>query len=301
MSRRAFTARALPGRMASWSVAACLTAALLPAVASAAPSVTFKARAIPIPGFRGTGNILGAGAALQAQYTIRGTEYGGFPPPLEGINFYTPAGTKITTRGFAVCQPAALQNMGPGACPKRSRVTISGTALGVVSIGHERVQERASIQGFFAPGGGLQFYTLGRAPVELEFVSPSHVAGAPRPYAQKFVTSVPLIETVPGAPDASALSIEVKIGAAFRKGKRVTYYGRMPKHCPKGGFPVKSELLFAGLGGLAPQTVPVTYKAPCPRGARKARLSTRHAAHRHGKRHASKHSRARHHGRENRR
>jgi hypothetical protein len=39
----------------------------------------------------------------------------------------------------------------------------------------------------------------------------------------------------------------------------------VPKHCPKGGFPLKSELLFAGLGGLAPQTVTATYKAPCPR------------------------------------
>jgi hypothetical protein len=250
--------------------ASCLMAALLPAVASATPAVTFKAHAIPIPGFRGTGNILGAGAALQVQYTIRGTEYGGFPPPLVGINFYTPAGTRIDRRGFAVCQPSALQNMGPTACPRKSRVTLSGTALGVVSFGSERVQERASIQAFFAPGGALQFYTAGRSPVSLEFLSPSHVTRAPAPYGQKFVTSVPLIETVPGAPDASALSIEVKIGAAFKRGNRVTYYGRVPKRCPKGGFRLKSELLFAGLGGLAPQTVPVTYRAPCPRARHRA-------------------------------
>jgi hypothetical protein len=242
--------------MASLAVVACLASA-----ASAAPSVTFKAKAVPIPGFRGTGNILGAGAALQVQYTIRGTEYGGFPPPLIGVNFYMPAGT----RGFATCSPAALQNKGPSACPKRSRVTFSGTALGVVSFGAERVEERASIQAFFAPGGALQFYTQGSSPVSLEFLSPSHVVASGRPYAQKFVTSVPLIETVPGAPDASALSIGLKLGAAFRKGKKVTSYGTMPKRCPRGGFPLKSELLFAGLGGLAPQTVTVNYKAPCPR------------------------------------
>jgi hypothetical protein len=100
--------------------------------------------------------------------------------------------------------------------------------------------------------------------VSLEFLSPSHVVATGHPYAQKFVTSVPLISTVPGAPDASALSISLKIGAAFRKGKKVTYYGTVPKRCPKGGFPLKSELLFAGLGGLPAQTVSVTYKAPCP-------------------------------------
>jgi hypothetical protein len=242
-----------------------------PVAAMAAPTVTFKARAVPIPGFRGTGDILGAGAALQVQYTIKGTEYGGFPPPLIGVNFYTPAGTKLHTRGFATCSPSALQNMGPSACSKRSRVTLSGTALGVVSIGQERVRERASIQAFFAPGGGLQFYTQGSSPVSLEFLSPSHVVGSPPPYAQKFVTSVPLIETVPGAPDASALSISLRIGAAFRRGKKVTYYGRVPKRCPKGGFPLKSELLFAGVGGLAAQTVSVTYKAPCPRHHRRHR------------------------------
>ncbi|HLB20632.1 MAG TPA: hypothetical protein VK605_00865 [Solirubrobacteraceae bacterium] len=243
----------------------------LPVTAAAAPTVTFKARAVPIPGFRGTGNILGAGAALQVQYTIAGTEYGGFPPPLIGVNFYTPAGTKLHPRGFATCSPSALQNMGPRACPSRSRVTLSGTALGVVSFGQERVQERASIQAFFAPGGGLQFYTQGSSPVSLEFLSPSHVVGSGRPYAQKFVTSVPLIETVPGAPDASALSISLKIGAAFRRGKKVTYYGRVPKRCPRGGFRLKSELLFAGVGGLAAQTVTVAYKAPCPRHHRRRR------------------------------
>jgi hypothetical protein len=263
------------------------------ATAAAAPTVTFKARAIPIPGFRGTGNILGAGAALQVQYTISGTEYGGFPPPLVGINVYTPAGTKLNTRGFAVCQPAALENIGPRACPKRSRVTTFGTALGVVSFGQERVQERASIQGFFAPGGGLQFYTAGTSPVALEFLSSSRVTRTTGTFAQKFATEVPLIETVPGAPDASALSIEVKIGAAYRKGKHVVYYGRMPSRCPRGGFPVKSELLFAGLGGLAPQTVPVTYKAPCPRASHKAHQSRRahkraRARHGHAKRKPAK-------------
>jgi hypothetical protein len=246
-------------------VAVALAVGCLPGLAAAAPVVTFKAKAVPISGFRGTGNILGAGAALEVQYTIKGTEYGGFPPPLIGVNFYTPAGTTINTHGFTTCAPSVLENMGPAACPRKSRVTISGSALGVVSFGSERVDERASIKAFFAPGGALQFYTAGSSPVSLEFLSPSHVARAHAPYAQEYVTSVPLIETVPGAPDASALSIGLKIGAAMKQGKRTLYYGRVPKRCPKGGFPLKSELLFAGLGGLPPQTVTATYKAPCPR------------------------------------
>jgi hypothetical protein len=240
-------------------------ALVLPAAAAATPSVTFKARAVPIPGFRGTGNVLGAGAALQVQYTIAGSEYGGFPAPLVGVNFYTPTGTKIHPRQFAACPPARLQNMGPSACPRRSRLTIAGTALGIVSFGDERVQERASIQAFLAPGGTMEFYTQGNSPVSLEFLSPSHVSASHAPYAQRFVTAVPLIETVPGAPDASTLSIDVEVGAAYRKHGKPVYYGTVPKRCPRGGFPLRSELLFAGIGGLAPQTVNVATKAPCPR------------------------------------
>jgi hypothetical protein len=237
----------------------------LPGAASAAPVVTFKAVAVPIPGFPHTGNIRGAGTALRLEYTIAGTEYGGFPPPLIGVNFFTPAGSKIDTHGFATCSPARLEKIGPSACPPKSKVTIAGEGRGVVSFGNERVEETASIKGFFAPGGGLQFYTQGSSPVQLEFLSPGRYLNSSGLYAQKFITAVPLIETVPGAPDSSVLSIKVTVGAAYRKGKQTVYYGTEPKKCPKHGLPLKSELMFAGLGGLSPQTVAVTYKAPCPR------------------------------------
>ena len=68
-------------------------ASLAPA-ASAAPVGTFKSTAIPIPGFAGTGNILGAGAEVEVQSTITGTEYGGFPSPLVLLTIDSPAGTR---------------------------------------------------------------------------------------------------------------------------------------------------------------------------------------------------------------
>src|SRR5664279_3191782 len=75
----------------------------LTGVASATPTVKFKAAAVPIAGYPHTGNIFGAGAAAQAEYKIEGTEYGGFPPPLIGINFYLPSGAKLHTAGFKTC------------------------------------------------------------------------------------------------------------------------------------------------------------------------------------------------------
>ena len=75
----------------------------LAGTASAVPTVTFKAKAVPIKGFPHTGNILGAGTALQAEYSISGTEYDGGPPPLIGINFFLPKGSKLHTSGFPTC------------------------------------------------------------------------------------------------------------------------------------------------------------------------------------------------------
>lgn len=43
-----------------------LAALVLPAAVSATPVVKIRGKAVPIPGFPHTGNILGAGAAVQA-------------------------------------------------------------------------------------------------------------------------------------------------------------------------------------------------------------------------------------------
>jgi hypothetical protein len=58
--------------------------------------------------YPGTGNILGAGTAVEAEYRITGTEYGGFPPPLTGVTFLAPAGAKLHPQGFATCPSAIL-------------------------------------------------------------------------------------------------------------------------------------------------------------------------------------------------
>jgi hypothetical protein len=258
--RRASTCLALLG----------LTAIMaLPATASAAPTVTFKANAVPIPGFPHTGNILGAGAAVKFEWTIKGTEYGGFPPPLIGVNTFFPAGTQINPTGFVPCNPTSLKNIGAKSCPSKSKLTTAGEANGFVTFGTERVPEKVSIQGFFAPAGGLQFLTQGTTPASFEFIASSHKETVGAPYGPEYITEVPLVETVPGAPDASTESINVTAGSAIKvKGKPV-YYGKEPKKCPKGGFPLKSELIFANIGALPAratgEVVTTTYKAPCPR------------------------------------
>ncbi len=247
---------------------ALLAPALLATSARAAPIVTFKARPVPIPGYPHTGFILGAGTALEAEYKIEGTEYGGFPPPLTGIDFYLPAGVVLHPAGFPTCQARTLEPSGPGpkGCPKGSAAGPPGEATGYVAFGSEIVPERATIESFYAPGGGLTFFSFGHSPVLIEILSKGRYVAAPAPFGQKLESEIPLVETVPGAQDASVKTIKVEVGSAIRVGGRPVFYGRLPRRCPPAGYlPVRTDVHFAGLGGLQPQTVRVEYRAPCPR------------------------------------
>lgn len=246
-----------------------LTLALaLPAVAFAAPSVKFKAVSVPIKGYPHTGNILGAGAAIHAEYQISGTEYGGYPPPLIGVDFYLSSGTKLHPAGFATCAQSLLERLGPAGCPKASAAGPVGRALGIVSFGGERVEETTTVESFFAPGGGLQFSARGHSPVTLEIPwSGNYVhLGGHAGYGPELLSEVPLVSTVPGAPWVSIESIDVIVGTAHKVHGKTVYYGTVPTRCPKGGFPLKTELSFAKEGDKAtPETVSATYKSPCPK------------------------------------
>ena len=245
---------------------ALLVALAAPGAASAAPTVTVKAKIVPIKGFPGTGNKLGAGAAIESQVTISGTEYGGFPPPLIGVNVFLPKGTVLHPTGFPTCPVATLEPTGPGpkSCPKGSRAGPVGVVHGEVAFGTKIVPETATLESFYAPGGGLEFFTFGHEPTILEVISTAHYVKASGIYSHELIAEVPLVETVPGAQDASVTSISVRVGSAIKKGGKTIYYGRVPKTCPKGGFPGKAELTFAGLGGLTETTVTKLVKVPCP-------------------------------------
>jgi hypothetical protein len=75
------------------------------------------------------------------------------------------------------------------------------------------------------------------------------------------LVEVPLVETAPGANDASILSFTVRVGAAYRHGKKAVSYFTQPKKCPRGGFPAKLEMKF-----LSGETATVNESVPCPVG-----------------------------------
>ncbi len=242
-------------------------------LAVARPAVTLNVEAVPIPinlsnphsaTYMGTGDILGAPLAMEAEVTITGTEYGGSPSPLTGVKFYIPAGVKVHPQGFATCSEATLKEQGASGCPKKSFAGALGEATGVVSFGESRVHEKVTLQPFFAPGGGFFFYVVGDTPTVIELISKGAIGKAGPPFGMVFTGEVPLVESVPGALDASVEYVKIKAGAAFRQDKRLISYATAPKTCPGSRyFPVKLELSF-----LSGETVLAESRVPCPKGTR---------------------------------
>lgn len=258
-------------RRASVSIAVLGLAALglsgvTAAVASAAPKVEARAAIVPIPKnprkangptWPGTGDILGAPAALEIESKIIGTEYFGAPSPVTQIKVFLPKGTKVSEKGFARCSQTILHAKGPAGCPLKSFASPIGEAHGVVSIAGERVPERATVQGFFNQGGGLIFSIIGSTPVSFEEFATASYTNTPGGVVG--TAKVPLISTLPEAPYASAEQFKIKIGAAFKQGNKLVSFGTVPKTC-KGHLSGKYEITFA-----SGEVVPGEVSVPCPK------------------------------------
>src|SRR5258708_39878784 len=106
---------------------------------------------------------------------------------------FGPAGVSPPPGVCRACTPAVLEpsGKGPKGCPKGSAAGPKGTVQGFVAFGSEVVPETASIESFYAPGGGLTFFTFGHSPVLLESLSKGHFVGSSGLYSTKFDAGVP--------------------------------------------------------------------------------------------------------------
>ncbi len=91
---------------------------------------------MPIRGFPNTGNLFGAGEAVEVEYDIAGSDYGGFPPPLIDFDLHLPAGVKLDAGGFPTCPLPTLEppGMGPKLCAG-AKAGPTGTVDGYVAFG----------------------------------------------------------------------------------------------------------------------------------------------------------------------
>ena len=143
-----------------------------------------------------------------------------------------------------------------------------------MSFGSERVEESATLQSFYSPEGGFEFFTDGHSPVSLEILSAGHYVnlGGAGGFGPELITQVPLVSTVPGAPYASVKSINVKAGSAYKKGKNRDLLRPRPEEVPEGRLPDQDRSDLRRRRGRCrrcPEPVTATYKAPCPKSTAK--------------------------------
>jgi hypothetical protein len=249
-------------RMLSMSAALCLCCALAQP-ASAASRLTVHVSASP--------DKLGAPTNIAASATVS-AEGQSLPAPVRTVTVYLPAGLSIDTHGMRPCVATRLLAVGPGACPRTSRIGF-GAGRGGLELAKQVIPGPFKLDLFLGPSEGgrltLLIYASGSSPSLEQFVVTAREVAAGPPYGRAFTADLPLVPTLPGAPEGSIESVSLTFGAAnaayFQTlhGRRRLVHVRgivLPKRCPRGGFPYKVVTMLAD--GSSPSSAGAI---PCPR------------------------------------
>jgi hypothetical protein len=190
------------------------------------------------------------------------------PSPVTRFQMRIPANLELigSSLGLSICHPAALLANGSEGCPADARLGF-GSARIKVPVGPEPVTETASIAAEMGPPVGEEIgvllYAEAGSPVAAQLIFPGVLFGGT---SQSLSTAVPLIPSLPGAPDISMVSMKLSLGPEgltyFKTvhGRTVGYRPEgiaLPARCPRGGFRFESELAFAdGTSASASSVVP---------------------------------------------
>jgi hypothetical protein len=191
------------------------------------------------------------------------------PPALTLLRVRLPPGMGIDTRGLATCRSELLAH-GPQGCSRNSQVG-TGSVDVEVPLGEVVRPERAVLTVFDGPRQNgrttLLFYAAGRLPIATQLIFAGVIV--PGPLGETINASIPLIPTLPEAPDAAIVAMSSTLGT-----RQLTYYrtvshkrvrftpkgATLPARCPAGGFPFSASFGFND----ASSTTAVT-TVPCPR------------------------------------
>lgn len=194
------------------------------------------------------------------------------PSPLTSVNLFYPKNIGLVTSGLGLetCTPIQLEVL--HRCPPDSLMGY-GKALIEMPFGPKVISEGGRITAWMAPVEeghlALLFYAKAQTPVLSEAIFAAQLLGAPSPYGGVLAIDVPLIPTLPEAPDASVVDMTSTIGPmnvtyyAWFGGKYTPYHPnglRLPERCPHGGFPFAAEFSF-----LDGSQTHVETRVPCPR------------------------------------
>lgn len=196
------------------------------------------------------------------------------PPPLTGVEVSYPVelGFALSELGLATCSAETLEASGPEGCPANSLMGL-GTALAEIPVGPEILHETAHVtivrtterSGHLA----LLIYADGETPVSAQIVFPGLVSPAAPPFGGRLDMSIPLVPSLPEAPDVAVVQFHSTLGPSHLRyhehihGRVVQYEPKgipLPDQCPRGGFPFAARFTFQdGSYANAHTTV------PCPK------------------------------------
>jgi hypothetical protein len=201
------------------------------------------------------------------------------PSPLlsMGLSYPNKVGVTISELGLATCELPTLVAHGLGACPGNSRMGL-GSATVEIPLGSQLVKEHAHMDVVRAPEQeghlAMIFDTEGARPVSAEIALPSVVVEAFEPFGGKVAIALPLIPSLPEAPNVAVVDLHAAIGpehliyselVAGRVHSFRPHGIKLPRHCPRGGFPFAAYFAFLDGTHAVAQTV-----VPCPRHVRRA-------------------------------
>jgi hypothetical protein len=250
-----------------WSLSIVVAAILYLSAYStalAAPSVTLKATLTP--------EQLGRETTIGFGFQIA-TSSREVPPPLTGVEISYPVdlGFALSELGLATCSKLALEIFGPEGCPPNSLMGY-GTALAEIPIGALIIREAAQVTIVrttnTATHLALLIYVDAGTPVSEEVVSTGLILPAPPPYGGRLAMRIPLVLSLPGAPDVAIVKLSSTLGPLHLiyhediHGHTITYKPKgipLPDSCPRGGFPFSAK--FAFLGGSQSEAIATV---PCP-------------------------------------
>jgi hypothetical protein len=215
---------------------------------------------------------LGAPTTIDLNLRVRAPA-GQIPSALTEVEVRYPQnlGFALSGLGLAVCSPATLEVAGTSGCPANS-IMGRGSAVAELRFGTQLVTENASISIARAPDQeghiALLLYAFGPSPVNTQILSPAQLLPTGPPFGGRLNMQMPVIPSVPGAPDVAIVSLRVTLGP-----QGLTYYEQtedntlaytpkgilLPTTCPRGGFPFAATFSF--LDGSHPVARTVV---PCP-------------------------------------
>jgi hypothetical protein len=202
-----------------------------------------------------------------------GAPAGQIPTALTDVDIRYPEGLGIVLSGLGleVCSQATLEAAGSSGCPADS-IMGHGSALAEMRFGSQLVRESAQITIARAPDEdghiALLLYASGPSPVDTQILSPAQLIPASAPFGGRLNIQLPLVASVPGAPDVGIAQMHATLGP-----RGVTYFERadgntlgyqpkgilLPRLCPRGGFPFAAEFNFLGGSSADART-----RVPCP-------------------------------------